>query len=115
MPDPKRECWVLAGFEPRSGEEEKELLAVRKELGFDPRLRAEQLTASQGQKKPYTKRDAKLICQRLLGAEREREAACWLETDIETLRERGQKSGLVAYLDEIGTHLLPLFGHDNDQ
>jgi hypothetical protein len=41
----KRECWVLAGFDPRDEDETRSLDELRRELGFDPRTQAENLTA----------------------------------------------------------------------
>jgi hypothetical protein len=41
----KRECWVLAGFEPCNDGETALLAEVRQDVGFDPRLQAHQLTA----------------------------------------------------------------------
>ena len=41
----KRECWVLAGFEARDDQERELLAEIRRELGFDPCIQAEQLTA----------------------------------------------------------------------
>jgi hypothetical protein len=43
----KRECWILAGYEPRDDAEREILSRERKELGFDPLSSAEQLTASE--------------------------------------------------------------------
>jgi hypothetical protein len=48
---------------------------------------------------------AKLSAKRVLGllvdGDLEREARCWLETSLETLRARGEESGLREYLDEV--------------
>ena len=103
-PDPKRECWVLAGFDPANDEEEAAINEVRSLLGFDPRLHAEQLTA----KRNKGKRNAKKILERLMRPESEREESCWRQSELSVLRERGQQSRLAAFLDEVSTRLVPL-------
>lgn len=103
--DPKRECWVLAGFEPRSPDEDAILAQLRQELGFDPRLQAEALSA----KESGALRDAKRVLSLLVGGDRDREQSCWVECPLEALVERGRLNGLADYLDEVRTRLVPLF------
>ncbi|MEA2605088.1 MAG: hypothetical protein QOF89_6080 [Acidobacteriota bacterium] len=100
----KRECWILAGFNPRSAAEETALAELRRELGFDPRLQAEDLTASA----PHASRNAKRVLQRLLAGNPDREEDCWISSDLETLRQRGGFTGLSDYLDEIRSRLMIL-------
>ncbi|WP_437320332.1 hypothetical protein [Sorangium sp. So ce385] len=102
----KRECWILAGYEPRDDAERALLERERKELGFDPRSRAEQLTASED----GAKRDAKRVLHALTGGDQEREEACMREPPLAVLKRRGAATGLTAYLDEIEARLVPLFG-----
>jgi hypothetical protein len=102
----KRECWVLAGFEPRE-ERERELLAeIRKDLGFDPCIQAEQLTAIHD----HDKRSAKRVLKHLVQGDHERESACWREAQLKDLRDRGRETGLSQYLKEIKDRLVPLLG-----
>jgi hypothetical protein len=101
----KRECWILAGYEPRNGAEHERLTAARKELGFDPREEAERLTASE----PGAKHDAKRALRTLTEGDAEREHACVEDTPLEILKQRGEASGLAAYLSELEKHLVPLF------
>ena len=54
---PKREAWVLAGFEPRDPDEHARLTTLRSELGHDPCTSSDQLTA----RTPGSKRDAKRV------------------------------------------------------
>ncbi len=105
-PHPKRECWVLAGFEPANADEEKALSQVRRDLGFDPRTKAEQLTA-EGSK---GKKNAKTVLERLVGTRRDREETCWQETDLRHLAERGDGSRLRHYLDELSERVVPMVG-----
>ncbi|WP_437310353.1 hypothetical protein [Sorangium sp. So ce388] len=105
--DTKRECWILAGFEPRDDAERALLERERKELGFDPRSEAEQLTASED----GAKRDAKRVLNALTGGDQEREEACMKEPPLAVLKQRGAATGLMDYLDEIEARLAPLFGH----
>lgn len=100
----KRECWVLAGFEPQNDEERKALARLARELGSDPRLNAESLSAAE----PGALRNAKRVLDVLLAGRRDREAACWLECNLQILRERGRTTGLADYLEEIRTRLVPL-------
>lgn len=102
---PKREAWVLAGFEPQDKEEGERLLALRRELGFDPRLRAHQLLASE----TGALHDAKRVLAVLIGSRAEREEICWTECRLELLEERGDESGLTAYAREVRERLVPLF------
>ncbi len=101
----KRECWVLAGFEPRSEAEEEALAELRQELGFDPRVQAENLTAAQAQ----AQRNAKRVLDRLVGGSQEREEDCWASCDLEILAQRGRLTGLTEYVEEIRGRLVPLF------
>ncbi len=105
-PHTKRECWILNGFESRDAYEKATLEKVRQKLGFDPCLEPQKLTA--GRKKG--KNNAKVILERDLGVRwgSDREEACWRDTDIEVLRERGQGSLLTAYLEEVAERLVPI-------
>lgn len=105
-PHPKRECWVLAGFEPADAAEEEALTQVRRTLAFDPRTKAERLTAEglTGSK------NAKTVLARLVGNSRDREAACWQQADLHLLAERGAGSRLKHYLDELSDRLVPMVG-----
>jgi hypothetical protein len=104
--DPKREAWVLAGFDPIRDDEQGRFEAVRRELGFSPNEQAHQLVA----KDERAKRNAKRVLRALVEGDPEREARCWLETPLETLRARGGDSGLRQYLDEIHQLVLPCLG-----
>lgn len=102
---PKRESWLLAGFEPQGDAESRALSELHEELRFDPRLEAERLRA----KSPGAARSAKRVLERLLGGLLSREEACWKDSDLETLRMRGLRSGLADYLEEVRTRVVPLF------
>jgi hypothetical protein len=102
-PHPKREAWVLAGFDPRNADEETVLEQTKSTLGFDPRLRAERLTA----KGAHGKRNAKSVLASLT-KDAERERACWRDADLAVLRERGESTRLVAYLTELTDRLVPI-------
>ncbi|MEE8524846.1 MAG: hypothetical protein V3T72_13000, partial [Thermoanaerobaculia bacterium] len=102
-PDPKRESWVLAGFDPQNADEQAALDEARSTLGFDPRLQAERLTARGAR----GKRNAKKVLAKLINTS-EREHACWRDTDLGVLRERGEGSRLTAYLTELTERLVPV-------
>ena len=104
----KRECWVLAGFDPTNPGENERHAAVQAELGFDPRTSAHQLTA----KHDTDKRSAKRVLGTLTQDDADREATCWGKAPLTTLRERGQETGLAEFMDEIVSRFIPLFHRD---
>jgi hypothetical protein len=100
------ECWVLSAFVPRDKKEIAVLAALRKELGFDPTVRSEELTALTETAKKSPKRVlSKLIAQ----SDEEREARCWSAASVESLRARGAKNGLAEFIREVERALSPLF------
>ncbi|WP_437669245.1 hypothetical protein [Sorangium sp. So ce131] len=102
---PMRECWVLAGFIPQTKEETASLADLRRELGFDPSARSDELDASS----KTAKRSPKRVLGILLRGDGEREARCWTATDLGHLRGRGKDNGLAAFLGEVEARLAPLF------
>ncbi len=106
----KRECWVLAGFDPVAEDEAEQVLLteIRQEIGFDPRLNAERLTAKHDQDKLSAKRVLAVLTRN----DRDREEFCWKVASLVTLSQRGVESGLADFLRELKDRLLPLFtGH----
>ena len=101
----KRECWVLCGFDPRDTTETKLLAEERSYLGFSPVQRSQELTAQRSES--TDKRSAKRVVSKLMRGDHNREADCWKQTNLDVLRERGNKNGLAAYLDEVKTRLVP--------
>jgi hypothetical protein len=104
----EREAWVIAGFEPQDASEQGTLDAERQKLGFHPHERSHQLTACKDDTAP---RSPKRVLRALTGGHYDRERHCWNSTPLALLRERGTENGLVAFLDEVRTHLAPLIGH----
>jgi hypothetical protein len=105
---PKREAWVLAGFEPQDDCEREQLEMCRRDLGFDPRERAEELTAVSDD----AKRSAKRVLKALTNGNPLREASCWQETSLDLLERRGRKNGLADYLEEVQRRLATLWTSD---
>lgn len=105
FPDPEREAWVLAGFDPCEDGERACLDRLQAELGFSPVLHAVRLRGGKGDS-----RDIKRVLGELTSDDSDREARCWIEASLETLRARGANTGLAAFLDEIETVLVPLLG-----
>jgi hypothetical protein len=103
-PDPMREAWVLCGFEPEGDDEQATLSEIRRDLGFSPHVDAHLLTAKDEQ----AKRSAKRVLRALTMDDRDREDRCWQETPLDTLRARGELTGLRAYLAEVEQNLVPL-------
>jgi hypothetical protein len=103
---PKREAWVLAGYEPQSADETARLNELRTELGHDPCAHSHRITA----RTPGSKRDIKRVLMHLTREDIEREPPCWQSTPLDLLRTRGHANGLAAYLADIETHIVPLLG-----
>jgi hypothetical protein len=101
---PMREAWALHGFLPQDAREEARLGSMRRELGFDPTLHADRLTARTKDAKKQPKR----VLAHLVDDDADREAACWSVCPLAVLRERGQRSHLTAFLDEVATTLAPI-------
>lgn len=99
------ECWVLSVFVPQDKKEIAALAALRKELGFDPTGRPEELTASN----ETAKRSPKRVLSKLTQGDEEREAECWNASSLALLRARGAKNGLADFVGEVEKHLSPLF------
>jgi hypothetical protein len=97
------EAWMLHGFVCENQHEEDQLMALRKEFGFDPCTHGHELHPD----------DAKVVISKLISdaggnKNMERRERCWADTDLNMLRERGKDSHLAAFLDEIKNDLLPL-------
>jgi hypothetical protein len=101
----KRECWHLAGFEPKSDEEFRRVEAERQYLGFDPRTRSHELTAKHDESND--KRSSKRVLRILTAESPERERDCLI--DLTLLRKNGEENGLQPFLDELESILVPLF------
>ncbi|WP_253899711.1 hypothetical protein [Corallococcus carmarthensis] len=101
--EPKRECWVLAGFDARESEEDT-LKQVEQRLSFHPVRDAHKLTA----REHGAKNDAKKALEELTSGNLERERECLRETPLETLRQRGERVGLTQFLSEISERLVPV-------
>ncbi|MFN0051404.1 MAG: hypothetical protein ACKV0T_04390 [Planctomycetales bacterium] len=101
----ERECWVLCGFVPKDEFEERLLQRERQELGANPCLRSEELTAC---KDDSALRSPKRVLKVLTGDDWERQRECWKDTSLDLLKERGIGNGLTSYLEEIKVNLAPL-------
>ncbi len=107
MAEPMREAWVLNGFVAKDGREAKILQEHKEKLKFDPCLESERLR-SRSSEMPNRIRNIKIVTEALTGGDKDREAMCWQETDLDVLRERGRKTGLTAYMEEVELRLLPI-------
>lgn len=102
--EPKRECWVLAGFEAKDREEEERLRKVMERLAFHPVHEAYRLAA----REHGAKTDAKVALKELTQSDAERERECLSGTPLPILEERGKDTGLAAYLMEVRERLVPV-------
>jgi hypothetical protein len=100
-----RECWVINGFEPADERERTLLDAEHQRLGFDPRFRAHELTATN----ESLDRSPKRVLRALAGDDQERERRCVYHTSLDTLRMRGAETGLPEFLDELKERLIAAF------
>lgn len=103
LPVTKRECWILAAFEPADDREQGLIEDVRKELGYDPRRSPERLTAA----KAGATHNAKGILK-ALGIDPDREADCLRNVTLSWLLERGEGTGLTAFLGEVRSRFVPV-------
>lgn len=109
---PKREAWVLAGFQPRNPEEAERLRTLQGRLSFDPILKSHMLDA----REHGAKTDIKRALDELIEGEGERERQCLNETALTVLEERGGSNGLAAFLEEVRQRLVPIVsGHSPEQ
>jgi len=105
-PDPIRETWVLAGFEPESDDERRRLEAERRSLGFHPNEEPHRLTAGD----EHALEHAKRVLRALGVTTWERERACLRIADDARrarLRVRGAGCGLDAFLGAVEAELAP--------
>lgn len=102
---PKRECWLLAAFEPTDDVEKTRLATLRRELGFDPRTNSHELTATHDR----DKRSAKRVIGELSGSNTDRAERDLGRSPLEILKKRGAENGLCGYLVELEERLVPLF------
>jgi hypothetical protein len=108
--DRMREAWVLNGFVPNDSTEEERLEAIRSQLNFDPCVEAHRLRSISAAE-PDRFKNPKVVLRELTGGNNLREKRCWEETPLAQLRERGQDTGLTAYLEEVEQRLVPLIGY----
>lgn len=102
---PKREAWVLAGFEPQGPEESARLQQLRDRLSMDPILKSHELDA----REHGAKTDIKRALDELILGDGDRERQCLNETALAVLEQRGESNGLVAFLEEVRQRLVPIF------
>ncbi|HSO83128.1 hypothetical protein [Thiocapsa sp.] len=107
-PDPKREAWILYGYEPQNERETTLLENERKRLGFDPITNPERLRGDRRRATEQEDRDMKLVVDCLTQGDLDRERQCLETTPLSVLKGRGQETGLADYLGEAATRLLPL-------
>jgi hypothetical protein len=103
---PKRECWLLAAFQPGNQEDKACLEELRRELGFDPCTASHELTASENS----AKRSAKRVLGMLCAEDIDKAEGHLNAVPLELLRNRGRRNGLAEYMAEVEEHLLPVFG-----
>jgi len=107
-PDPKREAWILHGFEPQNDKEKTLLADERRRLSFDPITNPERLRGDRRGGPGQEDRDMKLVVERLTQGDYDRERQCLESMPLSVLKCRGQETGLADYLGEVATRLLPL-------
>jgi len=104
-PDREREARVLAGFGPDHKIEQQRLDEERRALGFCPCAEAHRLRDNDDQ----APRSPKRALAALTAGDALREERCWAEAPLDRLKQRGESSGLRAFLEEIASELVPAF------
>lgn len=99
-----RECWVLAGFVPRDDERER-WQAERQRLGFDPCADPHKLEAADA----TADRSPKRVLSALAGDDHDRERECVTTHPLQVLKDRGEGTGLKAFIVELESRLVPAF------
>jgi hypothetical protein len=103
---PKREAWVLSGFQPQTPKESERLQELRERLSLDPIFKSHELDAREHGAKTDIKRALEELLQEDEDGDRERQ--CLRETELAVLEQRGQFNGLTAYLNEVRERLVPV-------
>ncbi len=115
VPHPEAEAWVIAGIVPATPEERARHEDERRGLGFDPITAPHALSS----RKSTDKRDAKRICEAILGSfalDPARWRRCWEETALSTLEANaslvvdGEVVGLSAFTKQVEEIIVPLLG-----
>lgn len=102
-PDPCKEAWLLHGFIAKGRAEENRLTEAKKELHFDPTTEADRLRATnEGEL-----RNSKRVLKFLTADADARRDECWEKTPLRKLWERGARTGLSTFCEQIETVLLP--------
>ena len=114
MADPKREAWVLNGFEPLNAEEKRLLRETTEQLKFHPCKESHRLRTT-AKTEPERQRNAKFILEQLTGGDDSRESKCWEKTSLDILLARGEQTGLSEYLKEVERELIPLLDNSYKQ
>lgn len=104
LAEPKREAWVLAGFEPGNADEETRLRDLTERLSLDPIRKSHTLDA----REHGAKTDIKRALRELTRDDGDRERRCLEETPLDVLEQRGQENGLTAFLAEVRERLVPI-------
>jgi hypothetical protein len=104
----ERESWVISGFDPRTVDEKMRLETEHKTLGFPPHEQSHKLKSCRDDK---ADRSPKRVLKALTNANHERQRACWFDTPLQTLRQRGNENGLTQFMDELRDQICPLFGY----
>lgn len=104
---PKREAWVLNGFDPQNENEIQLLDKVRRELTLDPCTEAHRLRGKVNQP-GIELRDIKRVLMELVDNNPLREEQCWRTTSLDILITRGNETGLTDYIDNIREFMIPI-------
>ncbi|AKQ69548.1 hypothetical protein A176_006460 [Myxococcus hansupus] len=104
LAEPKREAWVLSGFEPQGHEESNRLQRLSERLSIDPLTKSHELDA----RKHGAKTDIKRALSELTQDDWRREHQCLEEASLDLLKQRGEKNGLAAFMTEVREKLVPI-------
>lgn len=97
------EAWVISGFVAQNPAERAALEQLTSEFGFDPTVHAERLLSNVSGDARDAKRVARLLFEPSGGfsMRNARVQSCWQDTPLDLHEERGQRTGLSAYLRDV--------------
>ncbi|AEI63124.1 hypothetical protein [Corallococcus macrosporus] len=105
LAEPKREAWVLSGFEPKGHNEGTRLQRLKERLSVDPLIKSHELDASTH----GAKTDIKRALRELTQDDQLRELQCIEDSTLDLLKQRGAKNGLADFMKEVQERLVPIF------
>lgn len=102
------EAWLIAGFVPQNNAEREALQRACDTLEFDPTLQPERLLSNVSGDERDCKRVARTLFDPSGGfsLRNPRVQACWSDTPLALLEERGERAGIKNFIEQVQTVVL---------